>query len=182
MAFSHVMHWRDYHMTKTWPIIFTECDLWCSRYQVFIIVCGAWWLWKCSWKREVFTDFLICTISSLIEECDECACLRPMSCSSDRHWAGERNMPLGAAKNFLIDEVSVNILALPKFGSEPQFEPEPSGPNAKFGSSSGSGSGSRKFLENRFGLNRTSKPFATGEHTFPLFSTFFLEFFSSKLL
>jgi len=90
--------------------ISTECswgvmhDLWCSHYQVFIVVCDAWRLWKCSWKRKVFTDFLICTISSLIEECDECACLRPMSCSSDWHWVGERNMPLGAAKNFLIDD------------------------------------------------------------------------------
>jgi hypothetical protein len=73
-------------------------------------------------------------------------------------------------------------IALPKFGPEPQFEPEPSGPNAKFGLSSGSGSGSRKFLENRFGLNRTSELFATGEPTFPLFRTFFLQIFSSKLL
>jgi len=78
-------------------------DLWHSRYQVFIVVCDVWWLWKCSWKCEVFTDFLICTTSSLIEECDECACLRLMSRSSDWCWAGERNMPLGTAKNFLID-------------------------------------------------------------------------------
>jgi len=59
-------------------------------------------LW-CVTAVKVFTDFLICTISSLIEECDECACLRLMSRLSDRHWAGEWNMPLGAAKNFLID-------------------------------------------------------------------------------
>ena len=78
--------------------------------------------------------------------------------------------------------IFVYCIALPKFGPEPRFEPEPSGLNTKFGSSSGSGSGSRKFLENRFGLNRTSEPLATGEHTFPLFSTIFLQFFSSKLL
>jgi len=111
VSHQSVLHQGHIHFitSETYCTISTECswgvtcDLWCSRYQVFIVVCDVWWLWKCSWKHEVFTDFLICTISSLIEECDECVCLRLMSCSSDWRWVGERNMPLGAAKNFLID-------------------------------------------------------------------------------
>jgi len=86
---------------RVWHVTYGVHATRCS--YTFIVVCDAWWLWKCSWKREVFTDFLICIISSLIEECDECACLRLMSHSSDQRWAGELNMPLGAAKNFLID-------------------------------------------------------------------------------
>ena len=69
-------------------------------------------------------------------------------------------------------------VALPKFGPEPRFEPEPSGPNAKFGSSSGSGSGSRKCLENRFGLNRTSEPWSLLSL---YFGHFFWQFTSLKL-
>ena len=66
----------------------------------------------------------------------------------------------------------VDGVVLPKFSPEPRFEPEPPRLNAKFSSSSGSGSSSRKFLENRFGLNRTSEPL-------DLFSLYFRHFFSA---
>ena len=66
----------------------------------------------------------------------------------------------------------VDGVVLPKFSPEPRFEPEPPRLNAKFGSSSGSGLSSRKFLENRFGLNQTSEPL-------DLFSLYFRHFFSA---
>jgi len=43
-AFSHVVHWRDYHMTKTWPIIFTERDCLNSWY---LIILHYWSLFLC---------------------------------------------------------------------------------------------------------------------------------------